>query len=107
LAADALSRCPASSPTLLAISSCSPAWQQNLLQGYEEDPEAQQLLSKLAISSPNPQGFSLQDGIIRFKGRVWVGNNLLAQQHVIQALHNSGVCMGLGIVFGSDGPSEL
>jgi len=89
-AADALSRCPVVHP-LLAISSCTPAWQENLIQGYEDDQEAKQLLTELALVKENSKGFSLVDGILRFKGRVWIGNNALAQQHVIQALHSSGL----------------
>lgn len=32
----------------------------------------------------------LQNGVIRHKGKVWLGTNSLAQQHVMQAVHNSG-----------------
>lgn len=90
LAADALSRCP-DSPALLAISSCTPAWQECLIRGYEEDADAKALLTELAVSSTNDKGYSLLNGVIRFHGRIWVGNNKLAQQHVIQALHSSGL----------------
>ena len=69
----------------------TPAWQDVLKQGYEEDQDTKQLLAELAISSPNSKGFSLQEGIIRFKERVWSGRNSLAQQHVIHALHSSGI----------------
>ena len=78
IAADSLSRCPTSS-TILAVSSCTPVWQDVLKQGYEEDQDTKQLLAELAISSPNSKGFSLQEGIIRFKERVWSGRNSLAQ----------------------------
>lgn len=33
----------------------------------------------------------MKDGIIGHKGRVWVGNNTLARQHILQALHSSGI----------------
>lgn len=33
----------------------------------------------------------MHDGILRHKGRVWLGNNKLAQQHVVQAMHNSAI----------------
>lgn len=33
----------------------------------------------------------MENGIIKHKGKIWVGNNSLAQQHVLQALHNSGL----------------
>ena len=89
-AADALSRYPVSHP-LVAISSCTPAWQENLIQGYEEDAEARKILTELALHPENSKGFFLVDGILRYKGRVWLGTNSLAQQHVIQALHSSGL----------------
>jgi len=88
-AADAVSRCPQSG-SVLAISTCNPAWQENLIQGYLEDSEAQQLLTELAVLSPNSKGYSLVDGLIRYQGKIWLGNNTLAQ-HVLQALHSSGI----------------
>jgi hypothetical protein len=33
----------------------------------------------------------LLDGLLRYKGRILVGTNSLAQRHILQALHNSGV----------------
>ena len=88
--ADALSRMPSTS-SILAVSSCTPIWQENLKQGYAEDLEAKQLLAELAIVSPNDKGFSLHDGLITFQGRIWIVNNSLAQQYVIQALHSNGI----------------
>jgi len=62
-----------------------------LKEGYEDDPTAKQLLTELAVSSDNQKGYSLQDGVIRYQGRVWVGNNSTAQQHILTALHASGI----------------
>jgi hypothetical protein len=45
----------------------------------------------------NDKGFELKDGIIRYKGRVWIGNNSLAQNHIMQALHSSGIGGHFGI----------
>lgn len=33
----------------------------------------------------------MQNGLIRYKGRIWIGNNKLAQQYILQSFHNSGV----------------
>lgn len=81
-AVDALSRC---SPvtTVCALSACTPAWIGNLIDGYNSDPTSIKLLEQLAISNTNDQGYSLTDGVIHYKGRIWIGNNSLAQQHVI------------------------
>ena len=62
-----------------------------LQEAYLSDPETQQMLVELSLSSPNDKGFSLQDGIIRLHGKVWVGSNSLAQNHIMQALHASGL----------------
>jgi hypothetical protein len=89
---DALSRYTDSPvATIQAISTCTPAWLEKLQKGYEQDSEAKQLLTELSISSPNDKGFSLHDDILKFKGRVWMGNNVLAQNHILQALHSSGI----------------
>jgi len=88
--ADALSRCQ-STTELMAISQVIPSWLENLQEGYHSDPETMQLLTELAVSSENSKGYSLQNGIIRYKGRVWIGHNTLAQNHILQALHSSGV----------------
>lgn len=45
----------------------------------------------MAILDNASQDYQLVDGIIRHKGRVWIGNNELAQQHILQALHSSGI----------------
>lgn len=89
-AADALSRCTPVT-TVCALSACTPAWITNLVDSYNSDLAALMLLEQLALSSSNDQGYSLTDVVIRYKGRIWIGNNSLAQQHVIQSLHSSGV----------------
>jgi hypothetical protein len=66
-------------------------WIQKLKEGYEDNSEDKQLLTELSISGQNDKGFMLTNGVIRYKGRVWVGNNTLAQQHIMQALHDSGI----------------
>ncbi|XP_066374840.1 uncharacterized protein [Miscanthus floridulus] len=81
-AADALSRTPQLHP-LLAISISTPTWLERLQQGYNDDADCKQLLVELSLAGSNDKGFSLVDGIIKHKGRIWVGNNTLAQQHIL------------------------
>jgi len=50
--ADALSRV-AHLMSLQAVSSVQPAWIQEVLNSYTTDPQAQQLLTRLAISNPD------------------------------------------------------
>jgi hypothetical protein len=87
-AADALSCCE--SKVVGAISTCAPSWQENLAAGYLENEEDKKLLAALSVPGSHPTGFSLVDGLIRYKSRNWIGHNDVAQ-HVLQALHVSGI----------------
>lgn len=49
------------------------------------------MLTELCLSPDNTKGFQLSNGVLKYKGRIWVGNNTLAQQHILQAVHNSGI----------------
>jgi hypothetical protein len=83
-AADALSRCHFPE-TVSAISLCSPDWVDRVKEGYVNDSNAMKILA-------NPSGdYSVKDGVIRHQGRIWLGGNTLAHQHVLQAIHSTGV----------------
>ena len=61
------------------------------MDGYLLDDAAQQLLTKLTVDATSVPNFSLQDGLLRFKGRVWIGNNATVQQSIMSSLHASPV----------------
>lgn len=52
---------------------------------------AVKLIADLTANPSPVSSFTLTDGILRHKGRVWMASNSLAQQHVIQAMHSSGI----------------
>lgn len=89
-AADALSRKP--EPLhMLAVSSSTPKWLETVIEGYQHDEHSKQLLAELALHGSNDKGFSLVDGVIKHKGRIWLGNHKEAQQAILLALHSSGL----------------
>jgi hypothetical protein len=59
--------------------------------------KAQRLLQELVVVSPNVNGYSLQDGLIKFKGKVWVGANTTLQTKIIQAFHALAMGVNSGI----------
>lgn len=88
--ADALSRkYSEDSSKLNAVYSCTPVWLQEVSDGYLSDPYSAQLLSDLALCPTARPLFSLCSGIIKYKGRVWLGNHLALQHKIIDALHSS------------------
>jgi hypothetical protein len=50
----------------------------------------------LSLGEVTNSGFSLKDGIIRLNGRLWLGENKIAQQHILQVVHQSGVGATMG-----------
>jgi hypothetical protein len=50
-----------------------------------------ELLQQLAIQSPDSKGHSLHQGLIKFKGRLVIGNNLALQTKLIATLHDTAV----------------
>lgn len=88
-AADALSRRPHESLELYHISSSSPQWLSEIMDGYQQDPHAQQLLSELAVTASPAGHYKLQNGVIKYKSRFWLGANSNLQRKVISAFHDS------------------
>lgn len=75
----------------MAVSECLPTWIQKLRDGYAKHPEDRQLLTELSVNGSDQKGFELVDEVIHYKSQVWVGGSKLAQQHILQALHESGI----------------
>jgi hypothetical protein len=45
----------------------------------------------LSISSLDEKGFSLHQGLIKYKDKVWIAKNSALQTKVIAALHSSAI----------------
>lgn len=90
-AADALSRHPNPPAQLQAISVSTSAWLAEVAAGYSADPESSKLLQELSVNPQSCPPFSLNSGIIRHSGRIWIGANPQLQQHIISALHDSAL----------------
>lgn len=70
------------------MSAVKPVWVQEVLNSYATDPQ-QQMLTKLAIASPDEAGYSLDQGLIKHKGNVWIGQNSALQTKLIATFHSS------------------
>lgn len=91
-AADALSRKELPDLAELAVvSECIPLWVQDILSGYEQDAFSTQVIAELAVNPNSRPDFQLCKGILKFKGRIWVGNNPVLQDKLIDELHASPI----------------
>jgi hypothetical protein len=82
---------------LQAVSSVQPAWIQEVLNSYTTDSHAQQFLKQLAVASPDGQGYSLDQGLIRYHNKIWIGGNSALQTRLIAAFHSSALGGHFGI----------
>lgn len=85
---DTLSRCDVDE-SLLAISSASPQWLSDVVQSYVDNPVAQWLLTHVTVNPDSLPHFSLLNGVIRYKGRIWLAHDTQLQSRVLEALHSS------------------
>jgi len=76
---------------LMAISVSTPKWLESVIDGYQQDPKIKELLAELVITGTNASGYSVQDGIMRYKGRICLGGHKEAHQAILLALHSSGL----------------
>jgi hypothetical protein len=83
---DALSR--QQEGQLHAIFACTPKWLETVIESYQHDSTTQQLLQE---TGSNDKGYTLVNGVIRHKGRIWLGNHTEAHEAVMLALHTNGL----------------
>ncbi|KAK1667336.1 hypothetical protein QYE76_055495 [Lolium multiflorum] len=88
-AADALSRKPPGSSQVFAITTVQPQWLSRVLDSYGPDDHAQALLQKLSVDPAPDAKFTLDHGVLRCNGRIWVGADPAPQQQIISAFHDS------------------
>lgn len=87
--ADALSRSThAEIHELTALSVAQPIWLQEVQDAYALDPKASQLLQELVVQSLSGH-YSLKDGLIYYKSRIWFSNTAALHIKILQAFHSS------------------
>jgi transposase InsO family protein len=72
----------------LAVSSATPAWIEEIANSYEQDEKASELVAKLSVTPSDDTGFALNNGLLRYKGKIWVGNVQSLKTKIMHALHS-------------------
>lgn len=89
-AADALSRrLHDDTQELVAVGLARPAWLEAIRASYQQDTVAQQLMTRLALDKNSDTGFELSDGVVKYQGRIWIGEDPETQTSLVKALHAS------------------
>lgn len=88
---DALSRKSAHDSDFAALTACTPQWIQEVVTGYQDDSHASSVLAKLMLDDQAVPKFSLHNGLLKYKGRIWIGDNKPLQLKLITACHSSAI----------------
>jgi len=93
VATDALSRRgnSGSEGSCHAITAVAPEWVKELVQSYDQTDWLRDLLPQLVTQPSGNQGYSLSNGLIRFQGRLVVGDDRELKERILQSLHCSPV----------------
>jgi RNase H-like domain found in reverse transcriptase/Reverse transcriptase (RNA-dependent DNA polymerase)/Integrase zinc binding domain len=94
--ADALSRCDhvtddilSLTPSLTAFSELVPQWVTDITSSYHEDTWISSLLQKFHALGSDKTHLTLHQGVLRYKGRICVGNTNNWRTQLLQELHDS------------------
>jgi hypothetical protein len=73
------------------MSSSTPAWLTYVVTGYDSDPAVLKLIQELSLAPDSHPPYTLADGVLHLRDRIWLGNNKALQQCIMVALHTSAV----------------
>ena len=77
--------------SLYLISFPCPLWLDLLKDSYNSDVVYQELLSKLVDSTLTPAGYSLQNGLILYKNKIFISPSSTLIPLILQQMHNSPI----------------
>jgi ribonuclease HI len=89
--ADALSRRSVVDTECIAIPSCSLSWLEEVVATYAEDQQVQDIITKLTVQAGSVPNFTFNNGLLRYKNRVWIGKVPALQTKLMAAFHDSAV----------------
>lgn len=89
LVADALSRREEPGVEVTAISQVVPTWVQEVMESYQGDAIANQLIEAQLIKPGEASDYSYKDGLLKHKGRLYVGSGGQIRAKLIQNIHSS------------------
>ena len=88
--ADALSRVQHTT-IVQAISLVVPVWIEQVINTYQDDRACLDLITKLSVDANAVPNFTLQNGILRYKGRVLVGTSGSLKSLLLDTFHKSAL----------------
>ncbi|KAJ4756090.1 polyprotein [Rhynchospora pubera] len=92
--ADALSRVEAKEnhvSELRAVTELKPQWVEEIKESYQGDSGAHELLERLDQDQGDQDKYSVHQGVIRYKGRIYVGNMKEWRKKLVEEVHSTSI----------------
>lgn len=89
IVADSLSRVYEGLEESTAITVLQPTWKEEICASYDNDSTAQEMLSEISVKGNSLNDFSLSQGILKWKGRYYVGTSNNLRQKICNSIHSN------------------
>ena len=73
----------------MAVSMITPMWIQEIMHSYSEDSFVQELMTLLSVDTHGPSLWHNVNGVLRRKGKVYVGSQGPLRQQLISNFHDT------------------
>ena len=80
----------------MAVSMITPMWIQEIMHSYTKDPYVQELLTLISVDVHGPSLWHNVNGVLRKKGKVYVGSKGPLRQQLISTFHDTPLGGHLG-----------
>ncbi|XP_026433073.1 uncharacterized protein LOC113330481 [Papaver somniferum] len=83
--------------SISAMALSAPAWTHDIINSYTNDAVASTLIPQILVNPSAVSNFTYLEGILIFKGRIYVGTNSNLRQHILHSIHSSAIGGHFGI----------
>jgi hypothetical protein len=73
----------------MAITTVTPIWVEDIETSYNSDDVCKQLIAQATAGTTLPVHYTFHSGILRYKGRISVGNDNLLKNKLLETFHSS------------------
>jgi hypothetical protein len=75
--------------TCSTISIAIPSWMAEITNSYKDDEVCTKLLQELVLNKDSHHNFTCQSGVLRYKGRIYIGSSAQLQDKIFASFHSS------------------
>lgn len=93
VAADSLSRLCESQDDgeIKEITTLQSGWLTDITNSYTADSAVQKIVAGIAVASPQYKDFTYSQGLVKYQGKIYVGNSGVTRASILWELHDSSV----------------